>query len=466
MSSDWNRRARSAASYYVALGHRGQSWEEFLKGGEEIVPGLERELSRLGAAGGEPRRALEIGCGPGRLMYPLSQHVGEIHGVDVSAEMVRLAERNLAGIVNAHVHVSNGTNLAQFADETFDFAYSYAVFQHIPSREVVLTYLKEIRRVLKTGGIARLQFNGLAEGIGKHDTWNGVRFTAGEIAEFSRRHDLQLLALEGVGTQYMWSTFSKRSTDWRNALRGASDETTDFAVRCVTGASSSEAVVPSRGRHAAFAIWVEGLPSQADLNSLRIQVGGREARLTYVGPVQTDGLQQVTAILPPGLGAGFQPFRLTCADVPLASEGFLRVIPPGPEAPRVVSVTDSVCVGAGRTISSNRVRVSLEESHRPGDVRAAIDGCAIRQVGYVCSAPDIPRFEIDFRLPAGVSAGKKKLECWLRGRYLGATEIDVIPDRFWWRMHPAEFYPAFRRFLRARQDRGRREANGPDYNCS
>ena len=116
----------------------------------------------------------------------------------------------------------------------------------------------------------------------------------------------------------MWSTFSKRSADWRNALSGASDETTGFAVRCVTCASSSEAVVPSRGRRAAFAVWVEGLLSQADLNSLRIQVGSREARLTYIGSAQIDGLQQVTAILPPGLSAGFQPFRLACTGTPLA----------------------------------------------------------------------------------------------------------------------------------------------------
>ncbi len=99
-------------------------------------------------------------------------------------------------------------------------------------------------------------------------------------------------------------------------------------------------------------------------------------------------------------------------------------------------------------------------------MRAALDGCPIRQVGCACSAPDIPRFEIDFRLPAGVSAGRKKLECWLGRRYLGATEIEVIPDRFWWRIHPTELYQAFLRFLRERQDRGRREANGSGYNCS
>jgi SAM-dependent methyltransferase len=455
MSRDWNRRARSDAPYYVALGRRGQSWEEFLSAGDDLVRGLEKELSRFGTAAGEPRRALEIGCGPGRLMYPLSRHFSEIHGVDVSAGMVRLAERNLAGIAHAHVHVSDGTNLAQFTGESFDFVYSYAVFQHIPSREVVLNYLEETRRVLKTGGIARLQFNGLAEGSGKYDTWSGVRFQAGEIAEFARGHDLRLLALEGVGTQYMWGTFSKRSAGWRKALQPAGGEAAHIAIRRVTNASSSEPVVPARGCHAAFALWVENLPWHADLNTLRIQVAGREARLTGIGSPQVDGLQQVTAILPEGLGTGFQPFRLTCADTTLECEGFLRVIPPGPEVPRIVSVSDSVRAGAGRTISSNMVRVSLEESQRPGDLRAAIGGRPIRRVNVVCSAPDIPRFEIDFRLPAGVSAGTKQLECWLGRRYLGATEIDVAADRFrrCRRLHPAELYQALRRFLRERPKR-------------
>ena len=93
--------------------------------------------------------------------------------------MVRLAERNLSGVAHAHVHASDGIDLALFASEYFDFVYSYAVFQHIPSRHVVLNYLQETRRVLKPGGIARLQFNGLAGGSAKYDTWSGVRFAPG-----------------------------------------------------------------------------------------------------------------------------------------------------------------------------------------------------------------------------------------------------------------------------------------------
>ncbi len=62
--------------------------------------------------------------------------------MDVSDEMIRLARDRLRDIPHAHVHATNGANLGQFADGSFDFVYSYAVFQHIPSREVVLEYMK------------------------------------------------------------------------------------------------------------------------------------------------------------------------------------------------------------------------------------------------------------------------------------------------------------------------------------
>ena len=449
MSIDWDRRARSDAPYYVALGGRRQSWHDFLNGGEELVRGFERELSRICSAAGEVRRALEIGCGPGRLMCPMSRHFEEIHGVDVSAAMVQLAERNLAGIAHAHVHASDGTNLSLFDDEYFDFVYSFAVFQHIPCREVVLNYLRETRRVLKFGGIARLQFNGMPEGSRKYDTWAGVRFQGNEIADFARLHDFRLLALEGVGTQYMWGTFSKQAIGLREGSLAPSGETARPAVKRVTSASSSEAVVPASGRHAAFALWVEHLPLHADMNTLRIRVADRDARLTCIGPLLGDGLQQVTAWLPEGLGTGFQPFRLTCENVPIACDGFIRLIPPGPEVPWVVSVTDAICVGSGKTISSGAVRVSVEGTRRPEDLRATVDALPLRRLSYTCSAPDLRRFELDFRLPVRVSPGRKKLECWLGHRYLGATEIDVSVDRFWWfrLLHPTELFQALRRFL-------------------
>src|SRR5580692_2800809 len=188
MRADWNQRAREDAHYYVAFGGLDQSEEEFLATAADVLRSIEGQLKRLPAkANRRAYRALEIGCGPGRLVKPLSRHFGEIHGVDVADEMIRLARKRLSDIPHAHFHATDGASLPQFADESFDFIYSYAVFQHIPSREVVYQYLKEIRRVLKPGGLARLQFNGLARGgEGPYDTWAGARFSSSDILEFTK----------------------------------------------------------------------------------------------------------------------------------------------------------------------------------------------------------------------------------------------------------------------------------------
>ena len=146
MRSDWDRRAREDANYYAAFGRRGQEEAEFQSTAVDVVRDLDRELRRLGRHTDRTAlRALEIGCGPGRIMLPMSARFGEIHGVDISAEMVRLARERLRQTPNAHPQVNNGADLGAFADESFDFVYSYAVFQHIPSREVVFDYLAHER---------------------------------------------------------------------------------------------------------------------------------------------------------------------------------------------------------------------------------------------------------------------------------------------------------------------------------
>src|ERR1700690_456994 len=106
MRTDWNRRAREGANYYVAFAPMTD--EEFLGAGPTPAGVFEREFYRLPPASAKDRRALEIGCGPGRLMIPMSRHFGEIHGVDISEEMAALARERLRGVPNAHVHVTSG----------------------------------------------------------------------------------------------------------------------------------------------------------------------------------------------------------------------------------------------------------------------------------------------------------------------------------------------------------------------
>src|SRR6478736_2893014 len=98
MRTDWNERAAEDAYYYVAFGRREQDDEEFFATAADVVRSLTAELKRLRSRDA----ALEIGCGPGRLMRPMSRFFGEVHGVDVSDEMIRLARERLRDVTNAY----------------------------------------------------------------------------------------------------------------------------------------------------------------------------------------------------------------------------------------------------------------------------------------------------------------------------------------------------------------------------
>src|SRR5580698_3427758 len=249
MRADWNDRAGEDANYYVAFGRREQEEEEFFSTGADVVRDLESQLPRLRGKSA----ALEIGCGPGRLMRPMSKHFTEIHGVDVSDEMVRLARERLRNTPNAHPHHGSGSGLEFLFDNSFDFVYSYAVFQHIPSRDVVYHYLREAHRVLRPGGVLRCQLNGLPPHAREYDTWSGVRVAPGEIAEFARHSGFQLLALEQIWTQYMWITCRK----WDAAPPRAAGPP---RIRHITNAITGEAAVPIAGPMASIALWMENLP--------------------------------------------------------------------------------------------------------------------------------------------------------------------------------------------------------------
>src|ERR1041385_7224012 len=89
MREDWDRRAREDALYYVAFGRRRQTAEEFFATAADVLRAIRSEFGRFPPGADFPKMAaLEIGCGPGRLMVPLSREFGHIAGVDVSKEMI------------------------------------------------------------------------------------------------------------------------------------------------------------------------------------------------------------------------------------------------------------------------------------------------------------------------------------------------------------------------------------------
>ncbi|HYM10446.1 MAG TPA: methyltransferase domain-containing protein [Bryobacterales bacterium] len=424
MRTDWNDRAREDARYYVAFGRRGQPDDEFFASASDVVRALEHELNRLPRqTPPTARRALEVGCGPGRLLRPMSPHFGEIHGADVSDEMIRLAEERFRGSSGVHLHVTNGADLSPLAGNYFDFVYSYAVFQHIPSLEVVLAYFAEIRRVLKDEGIARLQLNGLPPDSKAPNTWEGVRFSADEVAGYARAHDFQLLALEGAGTQYLWTTWRKQPAGWRAGLRKAGSQA---RIERSGDAHTGEPVVPASGRFAYASFWIEGLPPDCDLNDLRVTFDGAPGTPCYIGPPEWGGLHQLNVLVPRGLRTGIIPVELLWLGAPLCAPAWLRVIPPGPAVPRVLSVRDGTNLLAGSRIESGTVKVTLEDLADSEAVTVAIDGRPLTGLEWFETDARAGSFELNIRLPADLNRGSHQIDLRQRSRRFPPLVIEVV----------------------------------------
>jgi ubiquinone/menaquinone biosynthesis C-methylase UbiE len=162
MRDDWDRRARENARHYVATLRTEWDDKEFFASGEQEV--ANQILTDMGniCQGRDPgsMRVLEIGCGAARVTRALARLFGEVHAVDVSGEMIALARAALSAHPNAFVYQNNGMDLSVIPDLPFDFAFSGIVFQHIPSREVIENYLREVARLLRPGALLKLQVQG------------------------------------------------------------------------------------------------------------------------------------------------------------------------------------------------------------------------------------------------------------------------------------------------------------------
>lgn len=99
-------------------------------------------------------RALDFGCGVGRLTVPLTDHFGSVVGLDISPGMLEEAARNSEGL-NITYTLSN-ESLSRL-EGTFDFVNSCIVLQHIPVARGMHLLAQLLDRV-RPGGGCLIQF--------------------------------------------------------------------------------------------------------------------------------------------------------------------------------------------------------------------------------------------------------------------------------------------------------------------
>ena len=106
-----------------------------------IVEHLQSQLSPA-----IPLKALDFGCGTGFMIDLMKNLFSEVHGVDITQEMMDRVDISSG---NVFLHESLAEHTA-FPEAYFDFASAYSFMDHLfePS-----DFLREVFRVLKPGGI-------------------------------------------------------------------------------------------------------------------------------------------------------------------------------------------------------------------------------------------------------------------------------------------------------------------------
>jgi ubiquinone/menaquinone biosynthesis C-methylase UbiE len=153
---------------------------------------------------------LEIGCGVGRMTKFIARIFGQVTAVDVSSEMIARATANLKGLENVTLVNGDGATLTAVPDASQDFAFSFIVFQHIPSADVIASYCREVHRVLRPGALFKFQLQGAQwQRDQPPDTWHGVSFSEEEARLLCRDSGFTLERTAGANSQFYWLWFRK-----------------------------------------------------------------------------------------------------------------------------------------------------------------------------------------------------------------------------------------------------------------
>lgn len=157
---DWNDLADFDA-YWAVLTRRDRKYgrwdrDEFYATGEAEIAAMLDRCAELGRPDGF-RRALDYGCGLGRLSRALAGRFGECLGVDISEKMVERAREMNADRPNCAFAVGSGVDLGDLQDGSFDLVYCSLVLQHLPSVALAEGLIRDFIRLLGPGGIAVFQ---------------------------------------------------------------------------------------------------------------------------------------------------------------------------------------------------------------------------------------------------------------------------------------------------------------------
>jgi SAM-dependent methyltransferase len=155
----WDAFGRSDPLWAIltAPDKKGNRWsiDEFLQTGRDEIAALIAYLDERGLTANR-RRALDFGCGAGRLTHALASHFDQVIGVDIAPSMIDVARTLHAARPRLDFRVNASNRLESIDAGSIDLVYTRLVLQHMPPR-YVRAYLAEFVRVLSPGGVLVFQ---------------------------------------------------------------------------------------------------------------------------------------------------------------------------------------------------------------------------------------------------------------------------------------------------------------------
>jgi len=205
--TEWNKLAEENHRYYI-VSKKGREIDdaEFRETGRENYRELITEDTLVNEHLGDfsEKKVLDIGCGAGRLTEFFAGEFKQAYGVDISEKMVEEARARLAHVPNVTFAAGDGMHYP-FEDNYFDLVFSYIVFQHMPSREVILENLKDVKRVLKADGIAKIQIRG-GHQVLKGSWFYSPTFTEDDAKKLAEEAGLTIIKMgdDSVKRFFLW----------------------------------------------------------------------------------------------------------------------------------------------------------------------------------------------------------------------------------------------------------------------
>src|SRR5258708_813760 len=152
---DWEEMAKVDSLWAILSEPDKQfgSWDmdAFLQTGQVEIKALMESTHQAGLPKFY-RRAMDFGCGIGRLTRALHGYFSECHGVDISSAMLATARQ-----LTPECNFQQAADLTAFPDGSADLINSSMVLQHQPDRKHVALLIADMVRVLAPGWLLVFQ---------------------------------------------------------------------------------------------------------------------------------------------------------------------------------------------------------------------------------------------------------------------------------------------------------------------